>query len=86
MLTVPLRLAAGLLRSTPASLSFIFTVWFFLGMQGSIRGCPPVDLTEISTPERHLKLHWLRGRQGTSHKFVQNDGTEMPSLFSRADA
>jgi hypothetical protein len=27
---------------------------------GSFRGAPPIDLTEISTPERHWKVRWLR--------------------------
>jgi hypothetical protein len=29
-------------------------MWFFLGMQGSIKGAPAVDLTAVSTPERHF--------------------------------
>jgi hypothetical protein len=50
---------------------------------GSFRGAPPVALTEISTPERHLKLHWVRkkGRHGTSSLFIRNTGLDPAKLL-----
>jgi hypothetical protein len=50
---------------------------------GSIQGAPPVELTEISTPERHFKLHWKRkhGRNGTSSMFIKNTGLDPAELL-----
>jgi urea transporter len=77
------RVVFGLIGIPPIALPFTLVVWFFLGMQGSIRGAPPVDLTEISTPERHFKIHWKRkaGRKGTSSMFIRNTGIDPAALL-----
>jgi urea transporter len=83
MLNVLIRTVWNLVGLNPTGFPGSITIWLFLGMQGSFRGAPPVALTEISTPERHLKLHWVRkkGRSGTSSLFIRNTGLDPAKLL-----
>jgi urea transporter len=63
LLSVPLRMGGGVIGLPVFSFPFIVTTWLFLGAQGSIKHAPAVDLTEISTPERHFVDLWREEKE-----------------------
>jgi len=40
-----------------ATLAFVFSAWFFVLLQGSIRNVNSIPLTSITTPEGHLRRY-----------------------------